>query len=209
MIPFISRWLDPTLMSRSDAARWAAARTFGDLCELTAQWIEGTIGSQPGYCGPSDIEDPAMVPVLAALNRAGFLTSGSQAGCKGDGWEQRAAAEGFIAGTAAAYGLADAAWKAGMTVVMHSPDTLPTRRYRCGGAVTVTRSGGGDYTEFGVQVPRRHIRSRITGYGICRRSAVRELCEAWQVTVIDPEWGRRDLLWPALMNFANDRRAAA
>jgi hypothetical protein len=27
---------------------------------------------------------------------------------------------------------------------------------------------------------------------------VKALCAAWQVTVIDPEWGRDDLLWDVL-----------
>jgi hypothetical protein len=31
---------------------------------------------------------------------------------------------------------------------------------------------------------------------------VQAICDAWQVTVIDPEWGRDDLLWPLLWIFA-------
>jgi hypothetical protein len=40
-----------TGMSAQDAARWRGARTLGDLGglgELTAQWLEGAIGSVPG-----------------------------------------------------------------------------------------------------------------------------------------------------------------
>ncbi len=62
----------------------------------------------------------------------------------------------------------------------------------------VTRRDGEVVTRFGVQLPRRHIRSGITGYGICHPDAVDALCSAWQVTVIDPEWGRPDLLWRVL-----------
>ena len=40
-----------------------------------------------------------------------------------------------------------------------------------------------------------------TGYGICHPDAVDALCAAWQVTLIDPEWGRRDALWDMLAAF--------
>lgn len=55
-----------TGMSTQDAARWRGARTLGDLGELTAQWLEGTIGSVPGVMpgyGP-DEETVPLVPVL-------------------------------------------------------------------------------------------------------------------------------------------------
>ena len=57
---------------------------------------------------------------------------------------------------------------------------------------------GRPYTHFGAQLPRRHLRDRWTGYGICHPSAVTALCGAWQVTVLDPQWGRNDRLWPVL-----------
>ena len=50
---------------------------------------------------------------------------------------------------------------------------------------------------FGTIVPRRHIRDREVGYGVCHRDAVNALCTAWAVTVIDPEWGR-NTLWDVL-----------
>jgi hypothetical protein len=190
-------------VNASDAQVWASARTLADLGELTARWIEGTFASEPGYCGPSDIEDPVMVPVLARLTRAGFMTIASQAASDGTGydgarWQQRAAVEGFIAGTAAAYAVASAAWDAGLAVVMHCPDTLPRGRYGYGESVVVTTREGRDCTWFGVHLPRRHIRDSGIGYGICHRDAVKALCGAWQVTVIDPEWGRPGVLWQTL-----------
>ena len=127
--------------SKSDLAAWGSARTLADLGELTARWIEGTIASQPGYCGPSDIEDPALVPLLAALNRAGFVTTGSQAGESGPGydgahWQQRAAVEGF-AGPAMTSALIGAASDTGLTIVVHDPAAtaplaLPLRPFRHG-----------------------------------------------------------------------------
>lgn len=191
-----------TRMSRQDRDLWASARTLADLGELTARWIEGTIASQPGYCGPSDIEDPAMVPVLARLNRAGFMTTASQQGFAETGagetyQAQRAAVEGF-AGPEMTSALILAADDVGLTAVVRDPASLPRWRYRCDRAVTVTIVNGRSFTRFGVQLPRRHIRDGWIGYGICHRDAVKALCTAWQVTVIDPEWGRPDLLWPVL-----------
>jgi hypothetical protein len=186
-----------TGMSRQDRELWASARTLADLGGMTAQWIEGTLSSQPGYCGPSDIEDPAMIPVLAKLNRAGFKTIASQVGETGPGWEQCAAVEGFAAARLA-FRLAQAAGSAGLDYVLHDPVTLPRWRYRYHSAVIVTRRNGHPHTTFGAQLPRRHIRDGWIGYGICHQDAVHALCQAWQVTVIDPEWGRPDLLWPVL-----------
>ena len=87
-------------------------------------------------------------------------------------------------------------------------------RYRYGRAVPVTRTDGCDprcrtrhadgcdWTWFGTQVPRRHFRDAHIGYGECHRDAVDALCAAWQVTIIDPQWGRNEVLWPALERWA-------
>jgi hypothetical protein len=191
-----------TRMSRQDRDLWASARTLADLGELTARWIEGDLASQPGYNGPSDIEDPALVPLLAKLNRAGFVTTCSQIGEDGPGydgahWQQRAALEGF-ASTELARHLYNTTWPAGLFAVACDPARLPRWRYRYREAVVVTRRNGHAVTTFGCHLPRRHIRDDWLGYGMCHPDAVHALCTAWQVTVIDPEWGRPDLLWPVL-----------
>jgi hypothetical protein len=147
-------------------------------------------------------EDPALVPLLAKLNRAGFVTTGSQIGESGPGydgarWEQRAAVEGF-ASTAAANVLYGTAQAAGLLTVIHYMATVPRCRYGYRRSVPVTTRNGRRMTRFGVQLPRRHIRDGWTGYGICHPDAVKALCSAWQVTLIDPEWGRADLLWDVL-----------
>ncbi|WP_157881130.1 DUF6919 domain-containing protein [Streptomyces griseoruber] len=69
-------------MSWSDRRRWRSAHTVADLGELMALWLEGELRSWPGYmpgCGP-DEETTHLIPSLAALNRAGFLTIASQPG---------------------------------------------------------------------------------------------------------------------------------
>ena len=189
-------------VTRSDLAAWQSARTHADLGELTARWLEGTIASVPGYCGPPAGETEELIPVLAKLNRAGFVTTGSQPAFDGPGydgahWRQRAAVEGF-AGPELASALLAAASGAGLTDVLHDPATLSRWRYDYDRDVTVTTRDGYEVTGFGVQLPRRHIRDSWIGYGICHRDAVDALCSAWQVTVIDRQWGRADLLWDVL-----------
>lgn len=189
---------------KSDLAAWQSARTLADLGELTARWIEGDLASQPGYCGPSDIEDPALIPLLARLNRAGFMTTGSQAAFDGTGydgthWQQRAAVEGFTDSWELMDRLRDLRGIArGFAVIVHRPETLPRWRYHYERAAVVTMRDDRDYTRFGAQLPRRHIRDSLIGYGICHPDAVKALCSAWQVTVIDLAWGRPDALWRAL-----------
>ena len=190
-------------VSQSDRATWQSARTLAEVGELTARWIEGSIGEQPQYRGPSDIEDPArLVPVLARLNRAGLVTTASSSGESGPGydgehWQQRAAVEAF-ASPGAASALTDTAADSGLIVVAFDPATLPRRHWNTTRQVPVTLRAGEEYTWFGQQWCRREICGPRLGWGICNPAAIAALCSAWQVTVIDPEWGRADLLWDVL-----------
>jgi hypothetical protein len=187
-------------VNRSDRQAWQSARTFADLGELTAQWIEGKVGEQPGYCGPSDLDDPErLVPLLAALNRSGYMTIQSQAAfdalaCDGAHWQQRAAVMGFAAQEAARL-LYNSAWEADLIVIAHDPADLPRWFTRHRAAADVTRRGNRTMTGFGSHLSRRLLRGE---YGDCHPDAVNALCSAWQVTVIDPVWGRPDLLWEVL-----------
>jgi hypothetical protein len=194
-------------VNRHDRKRWASAQTLAGLGELTALWLEGGIGEHPCYAGGPDPETAALVPVLARLNRSGLITIASQPGRDGTGpggarWRQRAAVECFAAGTAAARALGGLAARAGAACIAHSPDSLPRWHYRTSREAVVTLRGGEDYTWFGMQLSRRDIRSSRAGWGICGRPVTGALCRAWQVTLVDMEWGRDDVLWPALERFA-------
>jgi hypothetical protein len=60
---------------------WGQARTLADIGELTAQWLEGRITYLPADLGSApDSETEALVPVLATVNRMGFVTDFSQPG---------------------------------------------------------------------------------------------------------------------------------
>jgi hypothetical protein len=194
-------------VNRADRRAWRSARSLEDLGALVARWLEGDIATAPGYDGPPSAETAALVPVLAPANRAGFVTSGSQPGATGR-WEQRAAVEGF-ASVRTALALTAAAQAAGLLVIAHDPARLPRWRIRYRSCMGVTRDNGQLVTRFGAQLSRRHLRDRWTGYGVCHPAAVDALCAAWQVTVVDPGWGRNDRLWAVLERSTAGHPAAA
>ncbi|MFI8942727.1 DUF6919 domain-containing protein [Streptomyces syringium] len=184
-------------MSRSDRRRWKAASTLAELGQLMALWLEGAIGSRPGYqprYGP-DEETAELIPTLVACNRAGFVTDVSQPGLEGDAWDgspwnQRAAVQGFIGDEDLLHRVMDAAQSAGLQVIVHGPGFTDLA-----GPTIVTTWDGEDYTAFGEKIPARHLRVMFGG---CNRRAVRAVSGSWQVAIIDPVWGRDDVLWPAL-----------
>jgi hypothetical protein len=185
-------------MSRSDRRRWRSAYIVADLGELMALWLEGELRSWPGYmpgCGP-DQETMHLVPSLAALNRAGFLTVTSQPGEAGTGhdglwWEQHAAVEGFVSDRTLYYRLLDAAQTAGLTVAVndsHSGVHDP--------AITVTTVDGEPYTAFGGRLSRRDMRAI---WPVIRKQAFASLATATRMTITAPEPGiHGERLWPVL-----------
>jgi hypothetical protein len=181
-----------TGMSVQDAALWRGARTLADLGELTARWLEGTVGSVPGTMpgyGPDEETGP-LVPVLAAANRAGYVTNFSQPGESDNGWTQRAAVHGF-ASAATFKAIATTAADADLiiTAARATEANWSTR-------IVVTIDNGRENTWAGDPWSREEVQD---GYGdCCDPAAVETLCRAWQVTLIDPQWGRNDHLWDVL-----------
>jgi uncharacterized protein DUF6919 len=196
----------PEAIAESEAL-WAAARTLADLGELTAQWLEGKIAFVPSVVpghGP-DEETGDLIPVLAACNRAGFVTHQSQPGEEpapghdGQMWVQRASVMGFAA-TATLDALR--AQTAGTRLLLIAAPTDSSDRH-WETQVCVTMDGDRENTWFGGQLARADIDDEVAGYGGCHPDAVEAILRAWEVTIIDPEWGRNDVLWPALQAFAD------
>ncbi|MFC9916665.1 DUF6919 domain-containing protein [Streptomyces sp. NPDC127197] len=183
-------------MRRTDRRAWGAARSFEDLARLTADWLEGRLTGHPNghHTGP-DPETMPLVPVLAACNRGGILTENSQPGelaeHQGLLWHQRAYVTGF-AGPSLAGVVNELARQNGLLTRVYMPTG---RRLLDSGAVDVTRWGDRINTGVGDRLPPRAVRQVFPG---CHSDTVREVVEAWQVTIVDPEWGRNDLLWPTL-----------
>jgi hypothetical protein len=172
--------------SDADLRPWQAARTIGDLGQLTASWLEGSIPSHPAVAvgfGP-DPETTPLLGTLAAVNRAGLATvlsqPGQAPGVDSDGalWEQRAAVEAFIApdnpllqrllGTASA---------AGVQVMS---------LFEQGDGVVVSRTWGRPYTRFG-RTPK--------AVWCCSPKAAHQVAAAVGLLLIDPSWDGSDRLW--------------
>lgn len=194
-------------LARADARLWRRVECLEDVGELTARWLEGDIGTCPGYYGRPDEETEELIPTLAALNRSGFVTIGSQPG-KGPTrgaweepemrwWWQRAAVDG-LAQPEIADRIQEASAASGLLVVRH--ERAGWRR-SWDDAVTVTASGPDEtpepgfqaveHTSFGTHLSRRDLST-------CLGDASVYAGDVPQVTVIDPQWCRNSLLWPVL-----------
>lgn len=197
-------------MSGRDRRRWHSARTLKDLGSLVAAWLTGDIASQPGYqpnCGP-DEETAHLIPILVAVNRLGYVTDSSQPAYDGPGydgqrWIQRAAVSGLVDDRQLRDRLVAAAEMAGLTVVQH--DMTPRRHSE---GIPVTKVGGHDYTWFGRHLRIDDLRTLWPKKFIDFRAYDRVI-EAWQLTLVDPEWGREDVLWEALAEVVRQYRLEA
>lgn len=196
-------------MSRSDRRRWRAARTISDLGELMALWLEGKIASRPGYqrrSGPDD-ETAHLVPTLAALCRAGYVTTQSQPGFTGTGgdglwWEQRAAVELVVTDPTLFHRLVDAAYTAGLIARIND--------YRAGGGVqeqpvvTTTRDGEA-VSSFGGRITRRDMAVQWPGLN---RDLYHEVATGTYVSITAPEYGTPgERLWAVLDFLTGQRRS--
>jgi hypothetical protein len=190
-----------------DQRRWAGAHTLIELGEVTAEWITGGIHYNPaygggpdpaeGYDGGPDPETREIAFPLAQANCAGFVTDQSQPHYDGPGfdgahWRQRAAVSGF-ADDAMRARLHSMAAGTGLQVIEHRG--APFRAKRTG--VPVTTRAGATYTTFGVTLPRGYVRSSYDGVSA---AGLQALCNAWQITIVDPDWDRPNLLWETLLS---------
>lgn len=177
--------------------RWKDARTVADLGQAMADWLEGRIPNSPVEIDSGIYDETRhLVPTLAACNRAGLVTTCSQPGHPptrghdGRTYRQRAAVAGWIADTRLLDRIRTAAKQAGITVLAHRPGT----QFHEG--ITVTEANGEPCTWFGRTMGhRKQIEYEWPGTG---RHAIRELRTSVQLTLIDPEWGRDNRLWPML-----------
>lgn len=185
-------------MSDADRALWAEARTLLDIGELMAQWLEGRISYQPGYGheGP-DEETSDLVEALEKVNRAGFVTDFSQPGgqwpTKRSFWTQRAAIAGFC----------DEALTVRLNGQLVGSDLVVLRfqpEHECGGChipLCVSLDGHSENTWIGGPFSAESIDSDYADD--LHPDGLAALHAAWQLQIVDPIWGRNDLLWPAIL----------
>lgn len=178
---------------RAERELWADAHSMADLSELTVQWLERKIDYHPnGYSWGPDPETDEITPALITLNRAGFVTQNSQPGAEGSSlyWAQQTSVTGF-GDDSTLTRIRAACENTELVVIAHRTPKHPwpfRARLDKGGPLAATTVGGNQLTE-------RWIRLQFGGVG---DEAYQEILDAWQITVIDPVWGRRDLLWDTL-----------
>jgi uncharacterized protein DUF6919 len=206
----LARWCDASRRRRAEIRAWREARTFEDVAVLTADWLRGHLFWHPnGHHGGPDPETVPLLEVLAAANDAGFFTDGSQPGELAEfhelPWRQRAFVAGFVADPALVRALCVRAAEAGLIVRAYRPGSSVDENGE-EAAVDVTTWGARINTGMGDRVPPRAVRRILPG---CDRRALREVARAWQVTLIDPEWGRNTVLWSVLGRFLDSWRTDA
>jgi hypothetical protein len=172
-------------ISDVSSTSWRHARSFEELCDLGARFVEGRERFFPGWGAPRlDAESRTLVPVLAQLNRGGFLTLASQPGTLAgvDGCEQRAFVSGFCRPRHAR--------------------ALQRLNARC-----FVRGARG---RAGVAVSRKHGRARVlAGHNAFESElelfrealaarAFEELARCVYWSAWDPVWGREGALWRKL-----------
>ncbi|MEU9174897.1 hypothetical protein AB0D34_45300 [Streptomyces sp. NPDC048420] len=194
-------------MSRADRRRWKSAKTVADLGELMALWLEGEIDSRPGYqprFGP-DEETEHLVPTLAALCRAGYVTTQSQPGFAGTGadglwWEQRAAVELVVVDDDLFHRLVDAATAAGMFVRVHDYSRGRRPEY----PVAATLRDGEVVTAFGGRIGRADMAIQWPGLD---RHLYDQVAHGTYVSIVAPEYGTAgERLWVVLDFLTGLRR---
>lgn len=172
-----------------DWIAWSQASSFRDLGALTANWLEGVLPTQPMYGGGPDDETKPLIGYLAAYNRAGFVTHGSQPGTPPrNGWAQRAWVEGWCT-EATARQIENSLLGTDLIVGYTPPGNTAWTRI----CITI---GGGQPNTTACAMTRDYL---IEQYREALPAAMPALVNAWQVYVIDPRWGRNDLLWDALL----------
>ncbi|MFE0654086.1 DUF6919 domain-containing protein [Streptomyces sp. NPDC059534] len=170
---------------------WRGTRTISDLGQTMALWLEGRIDSWPGYDGPFGQEEENgarhLIPTLATLNRAGFVTTHSQPGTVDQYGRQRACVSGTVHDRSPLLGRLLDLQQQGFTVLRGWPRQ----------ATVITEDDGRPFTFIGGFHLRRDETTR-TWRGIGRQ-ALRELKQhGAEIHVIDMQWGRDNRLWTAL-----------
>lgn len=182
-----------TDMSRADRARWKTASSLADIGELTVAWLYGEIIHTPRPGGPPEAETIPHLDVLAAANRAAFVTTSSQSASNPEddppgpsdppGYGE---CEAWVDGL-----VSDNTLQRIQAAVIGTPLLLAGARGR-------QRFGESRYSL------RRAWRDETGFYEARCPDAASEIRAAWLITITDPEPGTNARLWPMLAAFAGE-----
>jgi hypothetical protein len=186
------------MKTEKDAERlWREAKSFEELCELNAQFIEGEIDFSPTYGASSlDEESKPLLTYLAALSRAGILTTCSQPGEDHGHSKQRAYLDGLVLKETA-----ERLDRLSMTSDLYIMTTEPGHYKGCMMPITIDEFRPHSWGGAASLDDETGIFTEVLGFKeYCSESAMQELSEAWEVCVIDLCWGRERYLWDVLAN---------
>jgi hypothetical protein len=177
-----------------DRGAWRQAITLPAAGELTARWLEGHSEYQAGtFTASYDAETAPIAAGLAALNRDGLFTRESQPGLRSAGLAQRQYVTGFCSADVAAELLA-LSTRSELVTVAHAPGEASSA------AIPVTLDGGEVVTVLGSSenpVTEEQIQDWADE---TNETLALLLADSWYVEILDPLWGRDDVLLPAVLD---------
>jgi hypothetical protein len=194
MKPLVTDTRDQHGRLRSDRGVWRQATTLEAAGELTARWLESRSEYQPGTFAPSfDEETRPIAAALSEINRNGLFTKESQPGIRAEaGHAQRQYVTGFCSAAAAAE-LVALSTRSELITIGHAPAEVSAA------AVPVTFDGDAVVTVLGSsEIPVEDDQLRDWSEETNETLALL-LADSWYVEVLDPVWGRNDVLLPEVL----------
>lgn len=171
--------------------QWRAARTFDELCELGARFVEGQLPFFPGWNAPDlDVESDEIASRLAHLCRLGFLTLASQPARA----EQRAFVAGFVSRQAAER-LSQSGRSSQLVVAVFGLGPFASS------VEPVSLHDGVAHAFAGHDAREAELECFEDCIAPEALDALRRCC---YVSAFDPEWGRADRLWRELERVMED-----
>lgn len=201
MKPLVTDTRDQHGRLRSDRGVWRQATTLDAAGELTARWLESRSEYQPGTFAPSfDEETRPIAAALAEINRNGLFTKESQPGIRADaGHAQRQYVTGFCDAAAAAE-LVALSTRSELITIGHAPGETSRA------AIPVTFDGDAVVTVLGSsESPVEDDQLRDWSEETNETLALL-LSDSWYVEVLDPVWGRNDVLLPEVLAALQKRQ---
>lgn len=183
---------------------WSTARDLSQFGYCMAAWITGEIGPMlaPAYGSTPPRALRRVVPQLARVNRGGKLVIvNAQPACLprdrryGGRYDmQRAAVEGFV-GLDAIDDVRD--------IIERHPELI-LEAHRPGSrslppSHVVSTHASSDVVWFGRVLSRPRLTERYNGL---HPELIATLHRAWQVLIVDDQWGRNSVLWRALLELS-------
>ncbi|MDE8588591.1 MULTISPECIES: DUF6919 domain-containing protein [unclassified Arthrobacter] len=176
-----------------DRGVWRQATTLEAAGELTARWLEGGSSYQPGHFAAAfDAETEPLAAPLAELNRSGLFTKESQPGILADGAAQRQYVTGFCSAETARSLLA-LSTRTELVTVVHAPGEASSA------AIPVTLAGAEITTVLGSSENPVEEAQIQDWAGETNDALALLLADSWYVEILDPVWGRNDVLLPAVL----------